>query len=207
MGAVGGSGTCVVSVDLVDEATCCVSAAFSGVPSLFPGSQLSHVPVFSGWPVCDTDETDSVFGLSGRCSCAAAGLSTATSSFPFTDTPDCDLFLPTEPTASDVALTIVVVALIGIERFDVDFPNVWANEEDLWLFNLCLVGEGGPGAVMLFVGDPSGATLEADEILSRCICVSAGAFRGHVRASHDFQSVSMVRNKGGNFLLIACLYW
>jgi hypothetical protein len=108
-------------------------------------------------------------------------------SFLLTDASDPDFRLAVLGLPSPVALTIVVLAAIGSERFDLLFPNVIANEGLLCVLTLSF---GGELASSLVVFDTiEGAILAAEEAFSRFVsAVEAAALRGHVRDSHDERS-------------------
>jgi len=71
----------------------------------------------------------------------------------------------------DTALTLVVVASAGGDRFDVAFPSVNCIEGDLFVFGFAdrLTEEGTSEAVVL-----------ADEMLSQATWVTGAALRGQV---------------------------
>lgn len=80
------------------------------------------------------------------------------------DSPECDFFLLGDVAASGVAWTIVVVALIGMERVDLVLPSVIASEGDLCAFLRSRGVEGASSAVIVVV---EGAVLDAEDTLSR----------------------------------------
>ena len=116
---------------------------FAGIPSRFPGIQLCHILSLSdctGWAVLGGEGFGfALFGLgslavsvfSGRSSSFVAALTTfPPASFSGGDI-DSELLLLGDVAASGVALTMVVVALMGNERFDVPLPRVMAKEGGL----------------------------------------------------------------------------
>lgn len=71
----------------------------------------------------------------------------------------------------ETALTLVVVALAGEDRFDFAFPSVSCREGDLFALGLaaCVTDETTSEAVLL-----------AEEMLSRATCVIGTVLRGQV---------------------------
>jgi hypothetical protein len=71
----------------------------------------------------------------------------------------------------DTALTLVVVAWAGGDRFEVAFPSVDCIDGDLFVFGF---------ADRLTEESTSEAVVLADDMLSQATWVTGGALRGHV---------------------------